>query len=93
MGLHRAGGKITKNHTTVIEAAARLVDRACELPEVTKVSLGIIKVIGKGMPNLKFLPINGGWRLVVRGNLGRQEIFVYTNDPEKTRSDLSIVTP
>lgn len=93
MSLHRAGGKITRNHTTIIEAAAGLVDRACELPEVSKISLGVIKVIGKGMPSLKFVPINGGWKLVVRGNLGKQEIYVYTKHPAKTRSELLLVGP
>lgn len=91
MSLHRAGGKFTRNHTTLIDAAAPIVDRANELEEVSKIALGIIKVIGKGKPSVKFVPINGGWKVVVRGNLGLQEIFVYTIDPEGTRSILAAV--
>ncbi|HUX50620.1 MAG TPA: DUF2103 domain-containing protein [Spirochaetia bacterium] len=89
--MHRAGGKFTRSHTTLIEAAAPLVDRAVELEEVSKVSLGMIKVIGKGLPNIKSSAINGGLKYVVRGNLGRQEIYIYTSDPEKTQRALSSI--
>jgi hypothetical protein len=88
VALHRAGGKITKSHTTIIDAAVSLVERAEKLPEVTKISLGEIKIIGKGKANVKFLPIPAGLKAVVRGNISKQEIFIYSSDPEKTKNDL-----
>ncbi len=89
MSLHRAGGKFTRSHTTLIDAAVPIVDKAEDLSEVSKISLGEIKVIGKGLQNVKFFPINGGWRLVIRGNISRQEIYIYTDDPEKTKWELA----
>ncbi len=88
MPLHRAGGKLTRNHTTLIDAAAPLVDFLQGRPEVSKISLGLIKNIGKGQNGLKFHAVTGGWRVVVRGNVSLQEIVVYTSDPETTRRDL-----
>lgn len=87
-GLHRAGGKFTRSHTTLIEAAAPIVDAAQELPEVSKISLGEIKVIGRGLRNVKFFDINGGLRLVVRANTTRQDLYVYTSDPAGTKAVL-----
>ena len=86
---HRSGGKFAGSHTTLIDAAEELVDAARSLPEVTKISLGEIKVIGKGMRNIKFIAIDSGWKCVVRGNTSRQYIFIYTTDPSLTRLNLS----
>jgi hypothetical protein len=65
-----------------------LVDFLQECSEVTKISLGLIKNIGKGQPGLKFHPVTGGWRIVVRGNVSLQEIVIYTSDPERIKSQL-----
>lgn len=88
VGSHRAGGKLTRSHTTLIDAAEPLVDWLHERTEVTKISLGVIKVIGKGPPSLKLHPVTGGWKLVVRGNVSLQEFVVYTSEPHRTRRDL-----
>lgn len=88
MSPHRAGGKFASSHTTLIEAAEALVDAAVRLPEVTKISLGEIKVIGKGMRNIKFLETGGGFKCIVRGNTSRQFIYIYSDNPSKTLTDL-----
>ena len=88
MPLHRAGGKLTRSHTTVIDAVAPLVDLLQECQEVSKISLGMIKNIGKGQTGLKFHPVTGGWRVVVRGNTSLQELVVYTPEPEVVRRRL-----
>lgn len=88
MPLHRAGGKLTRNHTTLIDAAAPVIDFLQECEDVSKISLGMIKTIGKGSPGLKFHPVTGGWRLVIRGNVSLQEIVVYTDEPHKVRRGL-----
>jgi hypothetical protein len=85
MGIHRAGGKITRSHTTLIDQAAVIVDEIHDRPEVTKISLGMITKIGRGKPNVKFMPATGGFKVVVRGNVSKQEIFIYTSDPDTTR--------
>ena len=86
---HRAGSKITRSHTTIIDAAARVVDEARVRPEVTKVALGIIRQIGKGPPRLKFTPIQNGWKIMVRGNTTMHELFVYTAKPQLTKRELT----
>ena len=88
MPIHRAGGKLTRSHTTLIDAVAPLVDFLQGRDEVSKISLGLIRNIGRGMPGLKFHPVTGGWRVVVRGNVSLQEMVVYTSDPERTRKAL-----
>jgi len=88
MPLHRAGGKLTRSHTTLIDAAAPLVDFLQDHNDVSKISLGLIKNVGKGQPGLKFHAVTGGWKLVVRGNVSLQEIVVYTGRPEAVRSEL-----
>jgi len=88
MPLHRAGGKLTRSHTTLIDAAAPLVDFLQDHDHVSKISLGIIKNIGKGAPSLKFHPVTGGWKVVVRGNVSLQEMVVYTTEPDSVRADL-----
>ncbi len=73
--------KITRSHTSTIEKAEEVVAMIQKLPEVTKISLGIIKHIGVGKPTVKFHEITGGFKAVIRGNISIQEIFVYTKDP------------
>lgn len=58
------------------------------LPEVTKISLGIIKQIGLGKPAVKFHPITGGFRCIVRGNTSIQEVWVYVRGDEPQRLDV-----
>jgi hypothetical protein len=76
--------KITRSHTTLIDGAINVVRHAVKMPEVSKVSLGIIKKISIGKPRIKFLPITGGVKAIVRGNAYVQEIFIYTSDDKKT---------
>jgi len=86
---HMRGGKISGSHSTVIDAAQKVVKLAERLPEVTKVSLGYIK---NGLPtgghHIKCAPIVGGLRVDVRGTHSKQEVFVYTNDLLKTTKAL-----
>jgi len=86
------GGKITDNHSTATDAAALVIHHVVTFDEVTKISPGIIKHIGGGGERrIKFLPINGGVKAMVRGNGAVQEVFIYTNNPEKTKERLLIV--
>ena len=88
MSPHRSGGKYAGSHTTIIDAAEDFVDTASKYSEVSKISLGEIKVIGRGMRNIKLLDIDSGFKCVVRGNTTRQYIFIYTNDSEVTKTKL-----
>jgi hypothetical protein len=87
---HKSGGKITSSHTSIIDAAIPVVEAAERLPEVNKISLGIIKQIGKsrGQHRIRFLPITGGWKLTVRGSSTIQEIYVYSQSTASTRISL-----
>jgi len=92
MPRHKTGRKITTSHTSIIDAAVPVVEAAEKLSEVTKISLGIIKQVGKasrgGQQRLKFLPIVGGWKITIRGSATIQEVYVYTNEPKNTRQAL-----
>lgn len=88
MPAHKTGRKITTNHTSIIDAAIPIVEAAERLPEVSKISLGIIKQVGKsrGQHRIKLLPITGGWKITVRGSSTVQEIYVYTEDTTGTKT-------
>jgi hypothetical protein len=82
MPAHKTGRKLTRSHTTIIEKARDVVTMLERQPDVTKISLGIIKQIGVGKPAIKFHPITGGFRCTVRGNVSLQEIWVYLRGDE-----------
>jgi hypothetical protein len=88
MPAHKTGKKITTSHTSIIDAAIPVVEAAEKLPEVTKISLGIIKQVGKsrGQHRVKFQPIVGGWKITVRGSSTVQEIYVYTENATSTKT-------
>jgi hypothetical protein len=89
MPKHRAGRKMAGSHTTIIDAAIDIVDALRECPEVTKISLEIIKQIGTtNHANIKIHKIVGGLKIVVRGRTTNQEIFVYTSNSHKTEQFL-----
>lgn len=81
--------KLTRSHTTLIDGAINIVKHATTMTEVSKISLGIIKKISIGKPRIKFLPITGGVKSIIRGNAYIQEIFIYTNNPENTTKALT----
>jgi hypothetical protein len=95
MPSHKTGKKITASHTSVIDAAIPVVEAAERLPQVSKISLGIIKQVGKsrGRHRMKFLPIVGGWKVTVRGSSTVQELYVYTEDPITTKASLEALYP
>jgi hypothetical protein len=72
--------KITRSHTSIIDAAKPLIKAGEKTSLVSKMSLGIIKHIGTGKPSLKFHPITGGVKVVVRGNTTIQELYFYTQE-------------
>lgn len=88
MPSHKTGRKLTRSHTTIIEKARDVVTMLERLPDVTKISLGIIKQIGLGKPAVKFHPITGGFRCIVRGNVSLQEIWVYLRGDEAQALDI-----
>lgn len=81
--------KLTRSHTSAIEKVQKVVALIQKLPEVSKISLGIIKHIGVGKPAVKFHEITGGFRAVIRGNISIQEIFVYTKQVEDVQKKIS----
>ena len=85
------GSKISRRHSTVIEAAEPLVEAAKALPQVSKVVLGEIVPL-KGAPmRLKFVPVPAGLKMVVRGGATQQTFFLYTADPHATEHHLEAV--
>ncbi len=84
------GKKSGGTHTTLIEAAVPLVKEAEKLSEVSKISLGFIKVTpGKrGKRGVKFSLIVGGLLAKVRGNTSVQEIRIYTVFPDVVQQTL-----
>lgn len=84
---HLSGGKFTANHTTVIDAAEAPSRAAAELECVSKISLGLIKTLKNGPPNIKFIDEGPGCLLAkIRGVRAIQEVRVYTSAKSLVKS-------
>lgn len=79
----KRGGKITDSHGTMTETSGEVVSLATKLPSVTKISLGEIRHVTGGRRDIKFLPISGGIKVVVRGNGAIHHIYIYTKTPKE----------
>lgn len=90
MPKHRAGGKFTGSHTTIIDAALVVADTAAKQEEVSKISLGIIEAASSKKMRLKFKPIPAGWEVIVYGRMTLQFIRVFTSDPKKTKNAIEM---
>ena len=77
--------KITDSHSTLTDTSILVVNEVSKYPEVSKIGIANITHVGGGRKSLKFLPITGGIKAVVRGSGSVQDIYIYTNDPEKTK--------
>lgn len=81
------GGKYASSHTAVIEAAKAPAEAAAGLTCVSKVILGMIKVIPRGPFSIKFTEESESCLLVkIRGTISIQEIRVYTTDLEQVKA-------
>ncbi len=80
---HRAGGKVSGKHTTVIPASEKIVDFLEKQIEIKKISVGFIKQgIKGGNHSIKITKTASGLLLKVRGTASIQDIWVYTDDVE-----------
>ncbi len=82
------GGKITNSHSSLTETAEKLVAKAIKLESISKISISTITHVGGGRKSLKFLPITGGVKAIVRGSGSVQDIYIYTSNPEETKIEL-----
>ncbi len=82
------GGKITDSHSTLTEVAEKLVEKVVKLEFISKIGIGNITHVGGGRRGLKFLPITGGIKAVVRGSGSVQELYIYTNAADRTKTEL-----
>ena len=83
--MHRAGGKITGSHTTVIATSALVVDNAEKMQEVRKIVLGIIKKGSSKKRPIKFKAVPAGWQVVVYGPSFFQELYIDVSLEDKWR--------
>ena len=83
------GGKITNSHSTLTEISEKFVYEAIKSPLISKIGIANITHVGGGRKSLKFLPITGGIKAVVRGSGSVQELYIYTNMPKETETELT----
>lgn len=90
---HKANSKITRSHTTVTDAAGECVDLLVSLPEIKKISLGVIKNTpgsGKGhTSSLKIVAEEHSMIFNITAGASNQKIRVY---PNNMAQDLPIVS-
>jgi hypothetical protein len=79
---HLAGGKISRSHSTVTEAALRLVTQARRNILVEKILLGPIRPCRSSgtRQRIKVHYLVAGLRVTVRGSTTIQDIYLYTAD-------------
>jgi hypothetical protein len=78
------GGKFNGNHTTVVDAADDLVKGIDRIPEVKKISLGMIqKANGYAPLRMKVMDERAGAKLTIRAGTFTQEIYVYFEETNR----------
>ncbi len=88
----RAGGKVTGSHTTVVPAAAEVVDIAEKCTAVNKIVLGYIKAglpSAKGLRKVKISEDGASLLLSVRDNTTHQELHLYGTDLATVKDELA----
>lgn len=86
---HLSGKKVAKSHSTVIDEARTLLKFANAHPLVKKIVTGEIKQIRSGPPRLKLETVPAGLKAMVRGRNARQQVFIYTDNPEILAEELA----
>ncbi len=81
-----SGPKCNDSHTTIIKDAEGVITSAKAQQEVTKVSPSYVTGVGSTNVRIKFAPVKAGWCITVYGSNGKQLVYVYTRDPERTRA-------
>ncbi|MFA7193838.1 MAG: DUF2103 domain-containing protein [Candidatus Paceibacterota bacterium] len=87
----RNGGKFSGNHTSLIPAGILVCDYLSKCSSVSKISPGIIKA---GLPSLrgkrriKVSQKHPAVLLSIRDNASQQEIYLYSNNFERTLKTL-----
>jgi hypothetical protein len=81
--------KITRSHTTSIEVVKPFLDFAKSHPEITKISLGIIKPIKTSpIKRIKTTPEQACLLIQIRGIRAIQTIRFYTQNPHILKKDI-----
>ena len=84
---HRSGKKIGKSHTTVIDAAEKVIDFLVKLPDVSKVITGRITSGIKNAPaSMKIEKKTGCLLIKVRGSKSIQEISIFSKKIKRPRN-------
>jgi hypothetical protein len=87
--MKRPKDKITRSHTTSIEAVQPFLTFARSHPKITKISLGIIKPIKtSASKRLKLNPEPACLVLNIRGIRAIQTIRFYTQDPIQLKKEI-----
>jgi hypothetical protein len=87
---HANGQKISGRHTTVIDAAIKVVEAANADPNVSKIVLSIVRQGKASVPKgIKIADVPAGLSLKIRGSKTIQELYVYTSDRHTTASVIS----
>ncbi len=82
----RSGKKYGGNHTTLIPLSGLACDVIDRHPLISKIAPGfIVAGLGtvRGKRRIKITVRTGGLLLSVRDNASRQEVHVYTTEPER----------
>jgi hypothetical protein len=89
---HISGGKVTGNHTTIIDAVASIIKEIEKMTEVTKISLGFItpglKAAG-GNIAVKITDDDNCILLTIKGNTSKQELYIYSENRQKTKEEIA----
>lgn len=82
------GGKFSGRHTSLIDEAAFIAGVAKKIPEVKKISIGVIDPARVSKRRLKSVPGPAGLFLTVRGVHAAQKMFIFTDDPQKVKAEI-----
>jgi len=74
------GSKISCSHQTLIEAAKPIVREAKGIEVVTKVVIAELVKVGPGKHRIKISDVPAGLKVVIRGGILQQVLYLYTTE-------------
>ena len=75
------GRKITKNHSSIITDAVKVIEHAKTLPQVKMLVPAEIVRLKPATRHIKFSSVPAGLKMAIRGMNNRQLFYIYTTEP------------
>lgn len=75
-----ADKKVSNKHTTTTDLTEKFISFIKNIPEISKISIGIIKHTGSKNRKIKYIQIKGAIKVSITGNGAVQVVYLYSEN-------------